>query len=190
MRPYCASKSETKWTWREYKPIPGEIYFTEQERYLANQCHEADVILEPSVKRSASPNKDWGFDNWQTLAHMLNERRLRVAQVGPQGTSILNAARLIVTPTFRVAAAYLSRVKAAVLPEGGLHHAAAAVGIRAVVIFGGYISDRQTGYDLHTNLFTGGEPCGMRTRCQHCADAMAKIKPEEVAKAVLKIIGQ
>jgi hypothetical protein len=47
-------------------------------------------------------------------------------------------------------------------PEGGLHHAAAALGVRAVVIFGGFISPATTGYELHTNLFTGGQACGMR----------------------------
>jgi ADP-heptose:LPS heptosyltransferase len=76
--------------------------------------------------------------------------------------------------------AVLSRTKAAVLPEGGLHHAAAALGLKCIVIYGGFISPDQTGYDLHINLFTGGTPCGSRKSCQHCKDAMAKIEPAQV----------
>ena len=46
----------------------------------------------------------------------------------------------------------LSGARAAVLHEGGLHHAAAALGMPAVVLFGGMISPRNTGYDVHVNL--------------------------------------
>lgn len=188
LRPYCAEKSQARWRWREYKPHPGELFFSGREKYLAEQHAPVDVILEPSVKRSASPNKDWGLENWQTLANLLVENRYTVAQVGPKGTKILNAGRLVETSSFRLAAAYLARAKAAVLPEGGLHHAAAAVGVRSVVIYGGYISPKQTGYDMHTNIFTGGEPCGWRTKCKHCADAMAKITPEQVFEELKKLL--
>ena len=66
------------------------------------------------------------------------------------------------------------------LPEGGLHHAAAALGTPTIVIFGGFISPRQTGYPHQVNLFTGGTPCGMRRRCDHCEQAMRRVAIEEV----------
>ena len=78
----------------------------------------------------------------------------------------------------------LSGAAAAVLPEGGLHHAAAALGMPAVVIFGGMTSPANTGYDGHVNLFdpAGGEsPCGQRVACAHCRAAMAAIRPDVVA---------
>jgi ADP-heptose:LPS heptosyltransferase len=87
-----------------------------------------------------------------------------------------------------MAAATLSRARAAVLPEGGLHHAAAAVGVKSIVIYGGYISPQQTGYNLHENIFTGGEPCGMRIPCRHCEKAMASIAPEMVMEKLKKIM--
>lgn len=75
-----------------------------------------------------------------------------------------------------------------VTTEGGLHHAAAIFGIPAVVIYGGYISPRQTGYDGQVALFEGGEPCGWRKPCPHCAAAMGKIEPERVFEHAMKFL--
>lgn len=71
-----------------------------------------------------------------------------------------------------------------------MHHAAAALGIPAVVIFGGYVSPAQTGYAAQMNLFTGGQPCGRRTECAHCADAMSDITPAMVADALHQLEGK
>lgn len=187
LRPYCRAKSEGRWTWQDYKPEVGELYFQPDELAFAARF-TPDVVLEPNVKGNASPNKQWGWERWQSLADLMRAAGLRPVQLGPAGTRRLNGVDLIETRSFRWASAALARARAAVVHEGGMHHAAAAVGVRAVVLYGGYISPRQTGYDLHTNIFTGGEPCGMRTRCQHCSTAMAKIKPEDVLERLLGIL--
>jgi ADP-heptose:LPS heptosyltransferase len=69
-------------------------------------------------------------------------------------------------------------------PEGGLHHGAAAVGIPAVVLFGGFIPPQVTGYKTHVNL-TGGADffCGSLQACKHCAEAMERIKSKHVCDA-------
>ena len=86
------------------------------------------------------------------------------------------------TPTFQDACTALSGAAAAVLPEGGLHHAAAALGVPAVVIFGGVCSPANTGYGPHVNLYEPhGSPCGQRVACAHCRRALAAIGPETVA---------
>lgn len=179
LRPYCAGKTPDRWTWREYKPPVGEIYFQPAELEMAAR-HAPDVVIEPNLKGKASPNKDWGADRWAKLISLMRSAGIRPVQLGPIGTRRFQGADLIETPTFRSACAVLARARAAVLPEGGLHHAAAAVGVRAVVLFGGYISPAQTGYETHANIFTGGKPCGMRLACNHCARAMQKITPEMV----------
>ena len=69
-----------------------------------------------------------------------------------------------------------------------LMHAAAALKVPAVVIYGGFISPKVTGYPLHRNLFTGGTPCGMRTNCKHCRDAMAAILPTTVYDELKEIL--
>jgi hypothetical protein len=179
LRPYIREKTATRWYWNEWECPVGEIYFSPEETAFAAR-HEPGVIVEPHHKANASPNKDWGMHRWQALVTLMRAAGLKVSQMGPSGTRLLEGAAFIETPDFRHGCAVLARARAAVLPEGGLHHAAAALGVGAVVIFGGFISPKQTGYVTQTNLFTGGTPCGWRTPCAHCAEAMAQITPELV----------
>lgn len=179
IRPYIAEKSPSKWSWKNFTCPRGELYFSKEELEFARP-YNPHVILEPNIKDRASPNKQWGWIRWNKLAYLLREAGATVYQMGERSDRLLERVHYIHTPTFRHAAAVLARAQVAVLPEGGLHHAAAAVGTRAVVLFGGYISPRQTGYATQTNKYAGGEPCGNRTPCKHCEKAMASILPEQV----------
>ncbi len=182
LRPYASSKSPQRWGWREYKPPVGEIYFQPEELEFAarHALPTGFVVIEPHLKAKASPNKDWGNERWRSLTILMKQAGLQPVQMGGAGTQRLPEAKLIETPSFRLAMAVLARAKAAVLTEGGLHHASAVVGTRAVVIYGGFISPAQTGYDLHENIFVGGKPCGNREPCGHCKSAMKDISPEMV----------
>ena len=182
LRPYIAEKYELRWGWKDYTCVPGEIHFTEGERIHRPPVTPDMIALEPNIKPRAPVNKDWGWERWQALADMMRRVGLHPVQFGPVGTRTLRDVPLLITGSFRLACAGLARCRAAVLPEGGLHHAAAALGVRAVVIYGGFISPRQTGYTLHKNLFTGGDPCGHRVACPHCMKAMAAIEPEMVLR--------
>lgn len=188
VRPYIAGKTTERWTWQDFDCQPGEIFFTKEE-IAFGQRYAGLIIVEPHNKVKASPNKNWGWIRWNKVAWLLARQGIRVTQLGPENTKTLEGAELVVTPTFRMAAAVIARAGACVLPEGGLHHAAAAVGTSAVVIYGGFISPAQTGYALHTNFFTGGEPCGMRVPCKHCTQAMAAILPEQVVNELEKTLG-
>lgn len=186
VRPYIAGKTDQRWTWKPYRPEPGELYFTESEHLLGQQ-YQGYVVLEPNVKERDGRNKDWGWDRWLALLPLL--KVLPLAQVGPPGTPLLPGVTHLITHSFRGACAVLSHARGFVGTEGGLHHAAAALGLPAVVIFGGFISPAVTGYDSHRNLFTGeGLGCGTRQTCPHCRDAMNKITPEIVAKNLREII--
>jgi len=182
-RPYFSQLAPDRFHFKEFKPTPGYIAFSSADLAFAAKLEQPTVILEPNYKNAISvDNKDWGLERWQELANLCASSGIRVHQIGqnPHPQRLLKEAVYLHTPTFKQAAAVLARAKAAVLPEGGLHHAAAALGIRAVVIYGGFISPKQTGYDMHINLFTGTEPCGSRKSCEHCRASMAKITPEEV----------
>lgn len=187
VRPYIAAKSQTRWSWREWECPVGEIYFSDSE-LAAAATFPAAVVIEPNNKQKASPNKDWGRERWQRLADLMARKGIEPVQLGPAGTQVLRGSRLVPTPSVRIAAVALSVARAVVLPEGGLHHTAAALGVPSVVIFGGYISPRQTGYATQTNLFTGGTACGMRVPCEHCAAAMAAIRPEEVFERLTDVL--
>lgn len=181
MRPYIASKTPEKWTWKPYQPQPAELVFTPEELAFA-EPYRGSVMVEPNVKAIGHANKAWLATYWQQLGCEIHARHLApLVQCGPVGTRALLYARSAITPTFRQALAVLSVCHAFIGTEGGLHHAAAAVGTRAVVIFGGFIAPAVTGYKDHVNLFAGtGLGCGMRVNCEHCRKAMVSITPTMV----------
>ena len=191
LRPYIARKEGDRWTWRAWGPPRGELYFTPDELDFGAQ-HAGHIIVEPNLKNGAPVAKQWGWVRWNKLAWLMNKRGIRLAQLGDPTAPRLDRVEVIRTPTMRHAAAVLARAAAAVLPEGGLHHVAAAVGTPAVVIFGGYIAPAVTGYADQVNLFPPDARwplgCGSRHRCEHCAAAMVSIAPEAVAKELEKLL--
>jgi ADP-heptose:LPS heptosyltransferase len=179
-RPYIADDHPRRYQWQKFNLLPGELFFSADELVKAEPWR-GYVLIEPHVKGTTSVgNKAWPWDRWQQLVHSLPF--LPWLQVGkPLGTRWLQGVQRLETPTFRDAAAVLSLSRAFVGSEGGMHHAAAAVQVPAVVLFGGYISPAITGYPTHRNLFTGGKACGSRIACAHCTQAMLAITVDMVA---------
>lgn len=182
-RPYMADKSQTQWTWKPYQPQAGELYFSEAETAFG-QKHARQVIVEPTLKAGASQNKQWPWEYWLNVVGWLERNGIQPVQLGTSDTRPISGARFIATHSMRYAAAVIARARAVVVPEGGMHHVAAATGTRAVVIFGGYISPAVTGYAQQRNLFVTDPAhplgCGMRVPCPHCRAAMAAIAPQHV----------
>lgn len=173
------NRSGRAWCFDEgFRPTPGEFFFTDAEKAFAEDLPRDFVVIEPTVKPRAV-NKQWG--RWDALVKAIGP----VVQFGA-GPAIPGAS-LVRTPSFRHAAAAMQRARLAILPEGGLHHAAAAVGTRAVVIFGGFIHPRTTGYVGHVNLFIGDRPCGHLDECAHCRQAMASITVDQVIEAAREV---
>src|SRR6516225_6588415 len=149
---------------------PGEIYFHGNELkaaddMLAGLDLSRLVIMEPNTKNMA-PNKRWGLTRYTYVADRLRKAGFEIGQFrlpidSYQQRIPTSGGHYFPTPTFKVACAILSRARLYVGPEGGLHHAAAALGVPAVVIFGGYISPSVTGYAAHRNYFIGDDlGCG------------------------------
>lgn len=188
-RPYHTGKTPQKWIYNlNFRADVGEIYFTPAESEFAAKFPRR-VIIEPNIKPKASPNKQWGWARWQKLADLMNKTGIRPSQIGPEGANRLCGAEFIHTQNFRMAAAVVSLARGCVFPEGGLHHAAAACNVPAVVIFGGFTPVELTGYPMHRNLGVSLDgACGMRLPCRHCADEMARIEPEQVLQQLKEIM--
>jgi hypothetical protein len=189
-RPYIVLKGLRRWEWKAYGPTPGELFLSSSEAAFADAAR-GRVLIQPSIKDGASPNKVWPLDYWQKL--VASAPSVPWLQIGAGHEPRISGTGFLPTPTFRDACGALSGARAAVLQEGGLHHAAAALGIPAVVIFGGFISPRCTGYALHRNLYTESKEyplgCGMRTTCMHCQVAMGEIEPRLVRRELEAILG-
>lgn len=179
-RPYVDQEKSTPTNYvfkRDFKASPGELFLAEEE--LAKWPHKDFVYIEPNIKGWLGPNKDWGFERWQAVVKALPN--LRFIQ-GPGRK--LDGVEQVETKSFREACALLSSSALFAGTDGGLHHAAAALGKKAVVIWGGYTHPRNLGYDTHVNLHAGGEPCGNVQPCEHCKKAMDKISVERVVAAI------
>lgn len=161
----------------EFKAEPGWIVLSEAEKQV--NVPKDFIYIEPTVKGSFSGNKDWGILNWQ-----------QVVDCFPIDTFIqgrghrLDRCRQVETSTFRKALAILAKAKLFVGTDGALHHAAAALGIPAVVVWGGLASPKNLGYDTHINLWSGTKPCGSHEECPHCRSALAQITPSMVVEAI------
>jgi hypothetical protein len=174
-----------RWIWNyAFKAQPGEFFFDERER---SHTIRRAVLIEPNVPwhKPVAPNKDWGLANYQALADRLLQLGLDVWQTS-YGDKRLRGVQLVPVTDFRIAAAALAGFDLAICPEGGLHHAAAAVGTPAVVLFGGFIPAEVTGYDGHVNLTGGAAACGSLRECSHCREAMGKISVEEVCQHAIR----
>ena len=178
-----------RWLWNfEFKAKAGEFFFDARERAHIIKTRDA-VLIEPNVPwtKSVAPNKDWGLDKYQQLADLLAQQGFVVHQTS-YGKKRLRRVQIVNVPDFRCMAAALSGFDLVICPEGGMHHAAAAVGTSAIVLFGGFIPPQVTGYDNHVNLTGGAEACGSLRECSHCREAMHKITVEEVCHHAVRHI--
>ncbi len=186
-RPYIdyARTTSQRWAYTDWRCTPGEIMGL---RYDARG--EGAVLIEPSIKPNASPNKQWGAANWLALVKLRPD--LDWAQCCPPGHGpALPGVRKIETSSFREACAVLLNARAAVLPEGGLHHAAGAFEKRVVVLFGAMTSPANTGYTRHENIWIDDpEALGWRIRNPACDRAWARITPQLVVQHLEKLLAQ
>lgn len=180
-------QSGDHWVWNyEFHAIPGEIEFTPDELWFADQFPEKLVLIEPNVppRKTSSANKQWPVERYVDVAMRLKSDGYRTAQFGHDHLgNTLPGALTIKPPSFRHALAVLARAALYIGPEGGLHHGAAAVGTPAVVIFGGFIPPSVTGYAKHANLTGDVTACGSLKRCRHCVEAMVSIRVKHVLAA-------
>lgn len=178
-RPYIRAKTPTHWFWQRWDSKPGELYLTDEEIGRAFEFG-GGVLVEPNTK-VPDGNKAWPFERWQQLVGAVD---LPWVQVGPAGTRRLSGVRFVETATAREAFAILSWSRLFVGTEGGLHHAAAALGVRAVVLWSEFISPVFTGYAGQRNIRKTTAVCGSRVPCPSCRASMAAITVAEVAAAV------
>lgn len=181
-------QGDGRWLWNyDFRVKPGEMYFSELELMRGAQHGRGFIVIEPNVEswKPMAPNKQWGVDKWKALAERLRPDFDLVQFKYPKAGAPLPGVRIVETPDFRSAMATMRQATLYVGCEGGLHHGAAALRRRAVVIFGGFAPPEVTGYQDHINLASGGPACGSFKPCEHCRRAMDEIPIELVYDSVV-----
>jgi ADP-heptose:LPS heptosyltransferase len=181
-----------KWVWNyDFKVQAGEFYFDDRELAFADTYPKGFVVIEPNVpwQKKVAPNKDWGEDNYKKVFAALKQFGYRVVQFNHKNARrILAGAQVINAPDFRSAISVLSKARLYIGPEGGMHHAAAAVDVPAVVLFGGFIPPGVMGYGNQICLTGGVKACGNIDPCPHCREAMSRIHVDEVVESSLRYL--
>ena len=200
-RIYTSLNHKEKYTWnKNYKTKSGEIFFSNKELECANKIFKdirnkfnlkkKVVHIEPNVKKSMGYiNRDWGFEKWQCVVNELKEKILFI-QTSLNDQRILNNVLNINNTSFRTACALMSKTHLFVGAHGGMSHAAAALNLKAVIIFGGFIDPKITGYEIHKNIYIDDmlSPCGSKYKCDHCKKCMESIKVQNIIYEIKKIL--
>ena len=212
-RPYIDYKKSipNNYVWRNFKPVPGEIFFSDQEKIEAkkiiseakefwnayhNKKFRRMIFLETSSTKIDDTqfsfkhkNKDWGIQNWTRLINKLKNDYLIIQSTHTQTKKIKGIFTPQVTD-FRLACAILNEVDFYVGPEGGFGHVAAALNKKAVLYFGGWISPDVIGYEFHENIYYEDKqsPCGVKLKlCEHCSKARKVITTDLFLEHIYKI---
>ena len=107
------------------------------------------VHIEPNIKKSTGYiNRDWGFEKWQSVVNELKDKILFI-QTSFNNQKILKNVLNINNTNFRIACSLMSKTHLFIGAHGGMSHAAAALNLKAVVIFGGFINPKTLGYSIH-----------------------------------------
>lgn len=172
----------------DFKVKPGKIELDPKLIEWARP-YGGRVMIEPNIKgRFSAQNKAWKWSRWQEL---VNRTRWDFVQCGPQDARALDNVVRVTTPTFWHAVAVLYHSRGLITTEGGLHHAAGALGKPAVVLFSAFNSPELLGYEFHRNIWYPN-PDGLGWRHDHpaCKESMNKISVSEVVAAARELFGQ
>lgn len=192
-RPYIVYPftEDTGWTFNKTfhaRDYPAKIYLTDHERDVADRLAAAlnrpFILIEPWSKH---PNLRWPIAYWAQL--VMSRPDLTFVQHVHAGTTYHDFIPGCVykEATFREACALAARSALYVRGESGMCHAAAALGVPQVTIWGGCMDwDVLGGYDKQFGIVSENGPCGRYRACLHCERMMRDITPPIVAAAITR----
>ena len=175
-----------------------ELFFKNDEHHRVNSLLSNNslsgqdfITIEPHTKNEYTINKTYPFEKWQTVVDDLS-KKFKIVQIGQKTDQILkNCIDLTGKTSFREAALLMSKAKLHVGPEGGLMHAANAVGTKCVIVITGFIHPRMTCYSNNINIWIGKDhgPCGLKIHCEKCKKECDDHNPKEIVSKVEDALG-
>lgn len=168
---------------------------TEEEREIATKRLSAFkkplVAINTSSKESC---KNWLPEYWIELLTSLNGA-FTVIQLGDENElEFENSIRLAGKLNLRESISVLEKCSLFIGGVSFLMHAAASVGVKSVIIYGGRETPSNSGYSQNVNLFEKMEcgPCWIHEEdgefCLNEMNCMKKIKPSLVYSAIMSLL--
>ena len=152
------------------------------------------IVVEPDTNRDwFGELRAWPFERWQTVIDSLRKQLpgVQVVQLGVANSPILEGVvSLCGLTNFRQAALVQRNSALFIGTEGGLMHAAAAVGTPSVILWGGVTIPDFAGYPQHHKIICKNvscAPCGHLGWCDNGHVCMNEISAEEVIAEILSV---
>jgi len=149
------------------------------------------IAMQSTGVTNWTENKNWGGENFRQVSARLKAAG-RIVQFGLESDPALDCdLDLRGQLPVREAVATLAACALFVGQPGFLMHAAAAVEVPAVIVYGGFEAPWQSGYAWNRNLFTQLDcsPCWLTTACPYGKACLARITPDQVAEAAVELLG-
>lgn len=147
------------------------------------------IAIQSTGNSKWTDNKNWGMQKFASVVKMLSDWYSFV-QIGDDGEpeleGVLNlTGKLKLREVFLV----LKECNSFVGQVGFLMHAAAAVEVPSVIIYGGFEAPWQSGYAQNVNLYSSVPcaPCWLESKCPHEKMCMEMIQPAQVVQSLLHI---
>lgn len=144
------------------------------------------IVIEPTSKTSFTPNKQYVFEKWQKVVNALY-KEIDFVQVSEPHRKVLdNVISSVGKTSFMQACWIIKNAIGFVSTEGGLVHAATAVGTKAISVYTGYMPEFISAYpqNVNINISTHDEPCGLTIPCDHCRMDRENHDPEEIIQKI------
>jgi hypothetical protein len=163
-RPYIASKTPQRWTWRKHQLHPGEIYLTAQEKQFGAPLAAGKVMIEPHVKGTGHGNKAWAVGSMASGSRF-RRRQLRAMWPRRHCMAAWRGMRHNTDIPARVRPYCIGHAHSWAR-KAGLHHAAAAMHVPRSRAFSQNSSDLDSPATRCTeNIAHATFSCGSRIPC-------------------------
>jgi hypothetical protein len=173
--------------------VAPEVFLTPAE-VAAGRLAPRQVAIQSTAQGAGMPlrNKEWYPERFQQVVDAL-AGRFTFVQLGlATDPPLAGAVDLRGRTSLREAGAVLANSLAFVGLVGFLMHMARAVGTPAVIVYGGREHPSQSGYAGNRNLFSPVPcaPCWLWNTCPFGVTCMDRIPADEVAAALLGLVGE
>jgi hypothetical protein len=176
------------------------LYIDEEEKKKGRLFPQQIVLhcVGESSYENVMRNKLWPKEKFESVVRMIREKQIggkdiEIVQVGIAGDPYIDGCVDMRGKTsLRETAAIINQAKAFIGTEGLLCHIARAVDCRSIIIYGGRVHSKQTGYACNENLdsFVPCAPCWKWNKCDRQRICMDMITAENVAEAVEKVLAK
>ncbi|MDC0599163.1 hypothetical protein OAO97_00985 [Candidatus Pseudothioglobus singularis] len=155
----------------DYSEIVNEIYFSEIElkEYTKKfNLPNSFAVVNPNGKTSYTPNKQWGFNNYQEVIKKCQD--IHWIQVGILGDSLLeNVDNYIGLTSFRELAFLIKKADFVIADEGLLNHIASSFKTKSLIVHSGFsqieISKYTSSLPIVNNPQVECAPCWITDAC-------------------------